>query len=41
MLEIHPLTRIAPSDRADATTEGERLVRFAMPEARSYGVRYR
>jgi len=41
VLEIHPLTRIAPSDRADATTEGERLVRFAMPEARSYGVRYR
>src|SRR5438876_1685748 len=41
VLEIHPLTRIAPSDRADATTEGERLVRFAVPEARSYGVRYR
>jgi hypothetical protein len=41
VLEIHPLTRIAARDRAEATAEGERLVRFAAPEARSYGVRYR
>jgi hypothetical protein len=41
VLEIHPLTRIAANDRAEATAEGERLVRFAAPEARSYGVRYR
>jgi winged helix DNA-binding protein len=41
VLEIHPLTRIVASDRAETTAEGERLVRFAAPEARSYGVRYR
>ena len=41
VLEIHPLTRIAGRDRTDATAEGERLVRFAAPEAASHGVRFR
>jgi hypothetical protein len=41
VLEIHPLARIAGRDRAETVAEGERLVRFGAPEARSHGVRLR
>jgi winged helix DNA-binding protein len=40
LLEIRLLVRIAAADRREASAEGERLVRFAVPDARSYGVRF-
>ena len=39
IIELKPFTRLARADRAALIEEGERLVRFYAPEARTHGVR--
>ena len=39
-LLIEPFDKLTKKDRAALTEEGERLVRFVKPNAKSFGVRF-
>ena len=39
VLELHPFGRLRRADRAALAEEGERLIRFIAPDARTHAVR--
>ena len=39
IVELKPFTRLSRADRSALVAEGERLVRFYAPDARTHGVR--
>ena len=40
ILRVRPFAKLAPRDRAEAASEGERLARFMAPEAKVHGVTF-
>jgi hypothetical protein len=40
IVRVEPFARLRAKDRAEATTEGERLARFMAPDAKVHGVRF-